>query len=100
MIWKLLIALAGLAILIGGIVWVSDGMNIYSKDREQVVKIIKDDLFGTTREEVSWIPAFKFGLLPGGTEVALIPGSYAFVLGISFSTIIGSFIMIRRSRKK
>jgi len=99
MIWKFLIALSALAIVIGGIVWIADGMEFYTKNREQVKTLVKDELFGTTSEQITWVPTFKYGLMPDGAEVGLIHRSYAFVLGFGASLIVGSTIMLRRRRK-
>ena len=96
MLWRTLVIIGILAILIGGAVWINDGMHIYSKDKEEVVTIVKDELFGTTRREVTYVPAFKFGLLPLDSTVAATPVSYGFVLGTSAVLIAFSWWKLRR----
>ncbi|RPI68351.1 MAG: hypothetical protein EHM43_05145 [Ignavibacteriae bacterium] len=98
MFWKLIIGISIIACIVGGVIWISHGMEIYTKDREKVVTVIKDEVFGTTREEVSWKPTFKYGLLPDDANFMALPRSYGFVLGLSFAAIIGSAIMLKRSR--
>lgn len=98
MLWRVLIIASLLAIIAGGILWIVDGRHIYSKDREPIVEIRTDELFGTTdtvttgyREERS------FGLLPLDATVSDTPRSYAFVLGTSLAVIGFS---LYRSRKR
>ncbi|MBC8125005.1 MAG: hypothetical protein H7X70_04665 [Candidatus Kapabacteria bacterium] len=96
MIWRILIVVGILAILVGGATWINDGMQIYSKDHNEVVTMVKDDLFGTTRREVSYEPDFKFGLLPLDKTVASTPACYGFVLGVSIVLIGLGWWKIRR----
>ena len=95
MIWRILIATSLLAILIGGAVWINDGMQIYSKDRNEVITMVKDDLFGT-RSETSYVPAVRFGLLPLDKTVSATPACYGFVLGVSGVLIALGWWRIRR----
>lgn len=87
MLSNILIAIGIVGILAGGTVWVQDGRHIFSKDREEVVREVKDELFGTIRRETEFIPAFKFGLLPVDATIADVPRCYAFVGGMSLSLI-------------
>jgi len=98
MFWKLLIGTALVASTIGAVIWISHGMEFYTKDREKVVTVVKDELFGTTREEVTWVPTFKYGLLPDDAAVSALPRSYGFILGTSLAVILFSGWMIKRSR--
>jgi len=98
MFWKIIIALAVVACIAGGVVWISHGMHIFTHDREEVITMEKDELFGTEREVVKWVDAFKLGLLPDAAEITLLHRSYAFILGSSAVAIILSIIMLRRSR--
>ena len=99
MIWKAIIALSIIAIIAGGVVWVSHGMEFFTKDREKVVTVVEDELFGTSREEVEWKETFKLGLLPDDTSVAVLHRSYGFILGTSLTAILVSLFMIRRQRQ-
>jgi len=96
MIWRTLIITSILAILIGGGVWIKDGLQIYTKDREEVVTIVKDELFGTTTKKVEYVPAFKFGLLPVDSTVADAPACFGSVLGFSVVVIAFSWYKLRR----
>ena len=87
MINKILISIGLLGILSGGALWITDGMHVFSKDREEVVREFKDELFGTIRREIEYIPAFKFGLLPVDATITDVPRCYAFVGGMSLSLI-------------
>lgn len=84
---KLIIAIGIIGLLVGGGLWVKDGMHIFSKDREEVVREFKDELFGTIRREIEYVPAFKFGLLPVDATISDVPRCYAFVGGMSLSLI-------------
>lgn len=87
MINKLLITLGLLGILVGGGFWVRDGFQIFSKDREAVVTEKRDELFGTITRETTFVPAFKFGLLPLSQAAKDVPLCYAFVGGLSIVLI-------------
>ena len=100
MIWKALIALSVIAIIVGGIVWVADGTHIYTKDREKIVTVVKDELFGTETEKVEWKENFQLGLLPDSADLQHAYRSYAFILGSSFVAIVLGMVMIRRGRKE
>jgi hypothetical protein len=98
MLWKIIIAVSAVSIIAGGVVWIKDGMVLLPHDRERVVTVKKDELFGTTTEEITWKavePAY--GLLPPTDTVSAIPNSFAFVLGSGIALIIGSMIMLRRT---
>ena len=96
MIWRIVVVIGILSILVGGAAWINDGMQIYSKDHNEVVTMVKDDLFGTTRRDVAYVPEFKFGLLPLDNTVAATPASYGFVLGVSAVLIALGWWKIRR----
>lgn len=98
MFWKVLIAAAVLAILVGGGVWISDGMQFFTKDREPIVTVTKDPLFGTETESTTWVETFRLGLLPDDAAITAIHRSYGFILGVSGAVIIGSWIMLKRTR--
>lgn len=99
MIWKTLIALSVVAIIVGGGVWISHGMHTFTKDREQVVTKVTDELFGTVREEVTWVENFSFGFLPDDTAAIGLYRSYIFVIGASFFTTVVSAYMLRRKKR-
>ncbi len=85
MIWRLLIVFGIVGILVGGWYWFADGMQVFSKDREEVVTVVKDPLFGTETKQVSYEPRFRFGLLPLDATPQAVPASYAFVAGTSLA---------------
>jgi hypothetical protein len=97
MINRLLIILGIVGILAGGYVWLQDGRQIFSKDREAVVKEVKDELFGTVTRTTEFIPAFKFGLLPLNATVSDLPRCYAFVLGVCGTLITFGVVRLRKS---
>ena len=97
MVNRLLIILGIVGILAGGYVWVQDGRQIFSKDREAVVKEVRDDLFGTVTRTTEFVPAFKFGLLPLNATVSDLPRCYAFVLGVCGTLITVGVVRLRKS---
>lgn len=97
MLNRLLIILGIIGILAGGYGWLQDGRQIFSKDREAVVKEVKDELFGTVTRTTEFVPAFKFGLLPLNSTVADFPRCYAFVLGVCGTLIILGVVRMRKS---
>jgi hypothetical protein len=97
MINRLLIILGIVGILAGGYAWLQDGRQIFSKDREAVVKEVKDELFGTVTRTTEFIPAFKFGLLPLNATVSDLPRCYAFVLGVCGTLITVGVVRLRKS---
>jgi hypothetical protein len=97
--WNALIAAAIVAILIGGGVWIADGMQMLSKDRIETTIQVVDPLFGTTTTETKYEEGFLFGLLPLDDSVGAVPKSYAFVLGASVAVIFTSVFMKRRARR-
>lgn len=97
MLNRLLIILGIVGILVGGYVWHQDGHQVFSKDREEVVKEVKDELFGTITRTTEYVPAFKFGLLPLNSTVADIPRCYVFVLGVCGTLIILGVVRMRKS---
>ena len=99
MLWKLVIVAAAAAILIGGALWVADGTHIYTKDREKVVTISHDPIFGTEVEEVTWVENFQYGLFPDHAHVSHLHRSYAFILGLGGGAILVSLFMLRRARR-
>lgn len=100
MLWKSLILLSVIAILVGGGIWLSHGAHIFTKDREKVVEVKHDPIFGTEVEEVTWKETFDYGLLPDHDAITHLHRSYAFVLGASTVVIIGSLIMIKRGKNQ
>lgn len=98
MIWKFCIIVAVLAVLVGGYFWISQGAHTLTKDRERVVTVVKDDLFGTSHEVVEWKPTFIYGFFPDDTSVLTVYRGYSFVLGLSLVLIATGTIMLRKSR--
>ena len=98
MIWKFIIVISVFAIIIGGIVWIAQGTQFYTKNREKVVTIIKDDLFGTTHEHTEWVETFKLGILPDDSSLTALHRSYAFIIGTGTAAIILSIVMLRRKK--
>lgn len=97
MLNRLLIILGIVGILVGGFLWHQDGHQVFSKDREEIVKEVKDDLFGTVTRTTEFVPAFKFGLLPLNATVTDLPRCYAFVLGMCGTMIVVGVVRRRRS---
>ena len=97
MLNRLLIILGIIGILAGGYVWHQDGHQVFSKDREEVVKEVKDELFGTVTRITEYVPAFKFGLLPLNATVGDVPRCYAFVLGVCGTLIAVGVVRMRKS---
>ena len=100
MIWKILIGLSAAAIITGGVVWISHGMHAFTHDREEVITIEKDEIFGTDKEVVTWVETFKLGFLPDDNNISVVHRSYAFILGVSGAAIALSILMLRKSRSK
>lgn len=100
MIWKILIGVAITAIVVGGAVWINDGMQFFTKDREPIVTVTKDELFGTETESTTWVESFRLGLLPDDAAITAVHRSYGFILGVSGAVIIGSWIMLKRARMR
>lgn len=99
MIWKSVISASIVAILVGGYFWFAHGMQTLTKDRERVVTVVKDELFGTTHEVVEWKPTFVYGFFPDDTSVVTIYRGYSFVLGTSLVLIATSIVILRKQRK-
>ncbi|MFM8771044.1 MAG: hypothetical protein ACKOE4_03325 [Candidatus Kapaibacterium sp.] len=97
MLNRLLIIIGIIGILAGAYVWHQDGHQIFSKDREEVVKEVKDELFGTVTRTTEYVPSFKFGLLPLNSTIADIPRCYAFVLGACGTLIALGVVRMRKS---
>lgn len=97
MLNRLLIIIGIVGILAGGYVWLQDGRQIFSKDREEVVKEVKDELFGTVTRTTEYVPAFKFGLLPLNSTVTDFPRCYAFVIGVCGTMIAVGVVRRRKS---
>lgn len=98
MLWKSLIILSIVAMITGGAVWIGHGAHMFTRDREKVVEVKHDPIFGTEVEEVTWKETFTYGLLPDHTAITHLHRSYAFVLGLSTAVIVGSAVMIKRGR--
>jgi len=99
MIWRILIIAALVTIVVGGIVWISGGSQMLTKDKEEVVTMTADPLFGDSTRNVTYVDKFQLGLLPPSDSPADVPMSYAFILGTSVAVILFSVFMSRRSRK-
>lgn len=99
MLWRIIIIISLVSIVASGILWIKGGMVMWPHDREQVVTVVKDDLFGTTREETTWKniePAY--GFFPIDSSVDAIPRSFIFVLGAGIGFSLVSMIMLKRQR--
>jgi len=66
--WKIISVIAFVLILGVGIKWVSDGAQVFSKDKEQVVVV--DEMFGT--ESTEWKDGFWLGLDIAGPVVGVL----------------------------
>lgn len=99
MIWRILVGASILAIIVGGIVWISGGMQTLTKDKEEVVTITPNTLFGGADTTITYVDKFTYGLLPPSDSPADAPMSYAFVLGTGGVIILLSIIMMRRARR-
>lgn len=90
--WKVIgyLCIAGILILL--IVWLVDGMEIYTKTGRQETTV--DELWGTT--EVKWVPDFQLGLLP---SVLTLSREAVSVLPIAGVLAVIAFISYRMSRK-
>ena len=99
MIWRTLVVAAVLAIVIGGIFWIAGGTQTLTKDKEEVITITPNTLFGGSDTSVTYVEKFRLGLLPPSDSPTDVPMSYAFILGTSGAVILLSFFMMRRSRK-
>lgn len=99
MIWKALLALGLVAFLTGTVVWFVHGQQVYTKDREKVITLVEDELFGTTHEEVELKSSFKLGLLPDSLNPIHSYRSFAFIGGLSLTVVLFSMYKIRRSKK-
>lgn len=99
MIWKLLLALGIVAFVTGGIVWFAHGQHVFTKDREKIITVVKDELFGTVHEEVEWKETFKLGLLPDSQHPLELYRSFAFIGGGGLTLALFSLYKIRRSKK-
>lgn len=99
MIWKLLLALGVVAFLTGTIIWFAHGQHMFTKDREKVITLVEDELFGTTHEEHEWKETFELGLLPDSHHPMYFYRSFAFIGGLSISVALFSLYKIRRAKK-
>lgn len=99
MIWKTLLALGLVAFLTGTVVWFAHGQHVFTKDREKVITMVEDELFGTTHEEVEWKETFELGLLPDSQHPFDVHRSFAFIGGLSLTVVLFSMYKIRRSKK-
>jgi hypothetical protein len=97
MVGRIITWLGIAAIVAGGIVWFSHGTHWYSKDRERIETVVKDELFGTERIEISFRPKYIFGMLPDDLDVARFPNSYIFVIGCGVTAIVIGTFMRRRT---
>lgn len=99
MIWRILIIAAVVAIVVGGVVWISGGTQTLTKDKEEVVTVTPNTLFGGNDTTVTYVKKFRLGLLPPSDSPSDVPMSYAFILGAGTTLILLSVFMMRRSRK-
>ncbi len=78
-------------------IWIMQGREIFTKDKTQVVTIVKDELFGAETEKIEWIDDFHLGLLPGNTDsIANLFCSVTIPGGILFVAAIGCFYTAKR----
>ncbi len=91
-IWKAIVYLCAIGVLVVAILWLVDGMQIYTKTGSQVITI--DELWGT--KEVKWIPDFQLGLLPSAPSLSMEALSALPIAGIL--AVVG-FIAFRISRR-
>lgn len=59
---------SGIALAALTTVWFADGMQIYTKDKREVITKEVDPLFGSTVEKREFVEDFQLGLLPGDDE--------------------------------
>ncbi len=92
-VWKLITYLCIAGILIVAVLWLVDGMQIYTKTGSQVVTT--DEMWGT--EEIKWVPDFQLGLVPSTPSLSMEAVSALPLAGIL--AIIG-FVAFRMSRRR
>ena len=66
--WKIISAVAFVLVLGVGARWAIDGVQIFTKDKQQVVVV--DDLFGT--ESIEWEEGFWLGLDRAGPAMVIL----------------------------
>ncbi len=91
-VWKIVgyICIAG--ILVVAVLWLADGMEIYTKTGQQIIE--KDELWGTS--EVKWVPNFQLGLLPSTMSVSREALSALPLAGLFAVVALLAFWMSRR----
>lgn len=78
--WKI-ISIVAFALVIGiGIRWGLDGAQVFTKDKQQVVVVERDDVFGTEIENVTWEEGFWLGLDMAAPVALVLVGVGAFGL--------------------
>lgn len=68
--WKVISIIAFVLVVGVGIKWVSDGKQVFSKDKQQVVVV--DEMFGT--ESTEWKKGFWLGLDIAGPVAGVLVG--------------------------
>jgi hypothetical protein len=99
MLWKAIIAVSLIVIVAGGILWVHDGLHLFTKTRIAIETVAHDPLFGTEMRSVEWKDEFTYGLLPDDTTITAAPRGYIFIVGLNMTLIAVSFFMLRKARK-
>lgn len=100
MLWKMIIAVSLIVIVAGGVLWVQDGLQLFTKTRVAIETTAHDPLFGTEMRSVEWVEDFKYGLLPDDTTLSAAPRGYIFVIGLNAVLIAFSFYMLKKTRKE
>jgi len=62
--------------------WVADGAQIYSKDQRKETIKVKDEIFGTETEKITYVDDFQLGLLPHALPVIggfILIGAFSFL---------------------
>lgn len=86
MLNKILNTIGIIGILGGGALWVKDGRHVFSKDREEVVREVKDELLALfVGRPNSFLPSNLDSSVDA--TIADVPRCYAFVGGMSVSLI-------------
>lgn len=96
---KLLSYLAALAIIAFGILWISEGSQIFTADKRMVESVITDPIFGTSHTEVTYADEFQYGLLPDSMNPLEVYRGYIFVLATGGAVILLSLFITRYRRR-
>lgn len=96
--WKIVMGIALLALILVIGKWLMDSKSygqllMFSKDKKEIVTIVKDDLFGTEVKKSDWQKGFWFGLLPSDDAISYkifvgaLPLSLIFILSFVLAFI-------------